>query len=85
MLRNIHTTDDMLTYLQRKKRLPFGAGARIAAELGVARSAVTYVLKGSRRNRKVEVALAAVMTPATSVEEAFGAEAPQPIHAGAAA
>ncbi len=67
----------MLTYYQRKERLPFGAQAAVADELDVAPSNVTAVLKGAHRNRRIEVALARLMKPRTSVREAFGPPGPE--------
>lgn len=66
----------MLTYLERKGRLPFGAQIAVAEQLGCARSNVTAVLKGVHRNRAIETALAALMVPRTSVTAAFGPPGP---------
>ena len=62
----------MLSYYERKARLPFGAITRTAERCGVGVSTVTAVCKGVHRNRRVELALAAVMTPRTPVGVAFG-------------
>lgn len=67
----------MLTYHERKARLPFGAQLDVATKYGVAKSTVTHVLKGLHRNRAVEVALAGHMRPKTTVTEAFGPPGPQ--------
>jgi hypothetical protein len=75
----------MLTYGQRKRRLPFGAGTKVALETGLSAATVTRVLKGDFRNPRVEIALAALMVPTTTVEEAFGQEAPERLPASSAA
>lgn len=62
----------MLSYSERKHRLPNGAISRVAEGCGVAQSTVSHVLKGVHRNRTVEVALARLMTPKTSATAAFG-------------
>jgi hypothetical protein len=68
----------MLTYFERKARLPFGAVSKVADELDkMSVSNVTAVLKGAHRNRVVEVALAQLMRPKTSVTEAFGEPGPE--------
>lgn len=67
----------MLTYHERKGRLPFGAQAAVADKLGCAPSNVTAVLKGAHRNREIEKALAGYMVPRTSVTEAFGPPGPE--------
>lgn len=67
----------MLTYAERKIRLPFGAVTRTAERCGVAVSNVTAVLKGAHRNRRIEIALASLMRPRTPVTEAFGPAGPQ--------
>lgn len=66
-----------LTYYQRKERLPFGAGLRVAEELGVSAVTVSKVVRGLLRHRAVEIKLARLMRdPEThkpvSVTEAFG-------------
>lgn len=66
----------MLTYHERKARLPFGAQTAVATKLGCAPSNVTAVLKGAHRNRAIEKALAALMVPKTTVTEAFGEPGP---------
>lgn len=66
----------MLTYHERKARLPFGARNAVATKVGVAPSTVTHVLKGIHRNRRVEIALASLMRPRTRVTEAFGPPGP---------
>lgn len=67
----------MLTYHERKSRLPHGAVSAAAARCGVAPSTVTHVLRGVHRNRAIEKALAAVMAPRTTVTDAFGARGPE--------
>jgi hypothetical protein len=69
----------MLTYFERKSRLPFGAVTRVANEQDTVVSNVTAVLKGAHRNRPVEKALAALMRPKTTVTEAFGEPGPERI------
>ena len=66
----------MLTYYERKGRLPFGAITRTAERCGVAVSNVTAVLKGAHRNRRIEIALASMMKPRTAVAAAFGPPGP---------
>ncbi len=66
----------MLSYWERKRRLPFGASAQIAGLLGCTEAMVSMVLRGRRRHRAVERALAIRMAPKTSVADAFGAPAP---------
>ncbi len=66
----------MLTYFERKARLPFGAVSRIATEVGRSNSWVSLVLKGAYRDRAIERALARLMRPATGVAEAFGPPCP---------
>jgi hypothetical protein len=67
----------MLTYHERKARLPFGAQAAVAEAQDCARTTVTAVLKGVHRNREIEKALVAQMVPRTSVTEAFGPPGPE--------
>lgn len=62
----------MLTYLQRKSRLPFGASARVGELTGIPASSLTTILKRALRNRRAEVAFASFMVPNTTVEDAFG-------------
>lgn len=71
-----HTEKDMLSYWERKRRLPHGASRTIAACLQCTESMVSMVLRGVRRNRAVERALAMKMTPRTAIAEAFGPPAP---------
>lgn len=66
----------MLTYHERKSRLPFGAAALVAESVGCARSNVAAVLKGVYRNREVERALSSLMHPRTTVTDAFGPPGP---------
>jgi hypothetical protein len=54
----------------RKRLLPYGAVTEVANRIGVSRSLVSEVIRGTRRNRNVEVALARVMK--LPVDEAFG-------------
>lgn len=56
-------------------RCPAGAQARVAAVFGLRPASVTEVMKGARRDRAIEVALAALFIPATTADEAFGPEA----------
>lgn len=67
----------MLTYHERKARLPFGAQVAVANKLSCAPSNVTAVLKGAHRNRVIEKALAGLMVPKTTVTEAFGEPGPE--------
>ena len=69
----------MLTYIERKARVPHGAGIEVSKKLGCAPSTVTHVLKGVHRNREIEVELARLMRPRTSVREAFGPPGPERI------
>lgn len=71
----------MLTYRERKGRIPFGAVSRTAERTGVAISTVSAVLKGRFRNRRIEIALASLMTPKTTATQAFG---PPSLHAASA-
>lgn len=71
----------MLTYRERKGRIPFGGLARTAERCGVAMSTVSSVLAGRWRNRRVEIALASLMRPATTATQAFG---PPSLHAASA-
>ena len=66
----------MLSYWERKRRLSHGASRTIAGLLGCTESMVSMVLRGTRRERRIERALAAKMTPRTLVSEAFGIAAP---------
>lgn len=63
----------MLSYFDRKGRLPFGGATRVAERLHVTLGHVSQVLKGTRRDPRVEKALARLM--GVGVLEAFG-EAP---------
>jgi hypothetical protein len=67
----------MLTYFERKARLPFGASSGVAQKYGVAPSTITAIMKGINRNRELEKALAALMRPRTTVTEAFGEPGPE--------
>lgn len=69
----------MLTYFERKARLPFGAVSRVAEKTGCAVSNVTAVLKGAHRNREIETELSRLMRPKTSVTAAFGEPGPERI------
>ncbi len=62
----------MLTYKQRKGRLPFGAGTRVREVTDLPPSTLTQILKGKMRNRVAEELFAGLMVPATTVDEAFG-------------
>jgi hypothetical protein len=66
----------MLSYWERKRGLPHGASRTIAQLLGCTESMVSMVLKGVRRDRAIERALAAKMKPRVSVGVAFGPAAP---------
>lgn len=72
----------MLSYWERKRATPHGVSRTIAQVLGCTESLVSMVLKGTRRNRTVERALAARMVPKVSVAEAFGPPAPVKMRAG---
>lgn len=50
-----------VNYWERKQRLPYGAGARIAKRLGVQRSLVSGVMRDGRKSRRVARALARAM------------------------
>lgn len=69
----------MLTYFERKERLPHGALTEVKEKVGCALSTVTHVLRGIHRNRAIELELARRMVPRTSVREAFGPPGPQRI------
>jgi hypothetical protein len=60
----------MLSYLDRKGRLPFGALSRVAERLDLTLGHVSEVMHGRRRDARVEKALAKLM--AVSPLEAFG-------------
>jgi transcriptional regulator with XRE-family HTH domain len=64
----------MLSYAERKERLPFGANERVAERLGVSSSYVSAVLSGRQSDPTfdIERALARLMKPKTSAKEAFG-------------
>lgn len=63
----------MLTYHQRKERLPFGAQRRVAESLGYDEGHVSAVVKGTRRNPDIERALYRLMTkPKPSLRDTFG-------------
>lgn len=58
-----------MDYWERKRRLPFGEAARIAARLGVTPSCVSHVLRDGKGSRRVMRAIArAIKVP---VAEAF--------------
>ena len=70
-----------LSYYERKARLPFGAVSRVAEAHGCAVGYVSNVLSGRKRNREIELKLAALMRDpetgrALSVSAAFGKPAP---------
>lgn len=75
----------MLTYYERKARLPFGAVSRIAEQTGRSNGWVSLVLKGAYRDREIERALARLMRPVTGVAEAFGEPGPERVAKDAAA
>lgn len=62
----------MLTPKERKSRLLYGAVRRTAERVGCHETTVTHVLQGIHRNRPIEVSLASMMDPRTTVTEAFG-------------
>ena len=66
----------MLTYYQRKERLPWGAQKAVAAEAGCSEAYISMVMKGIKRDRAVERGLAALMRPVTGVAVAFGPPKP---------
>jgi len=67
----------MLTYYERKARLPHGAVTAVHEETGFSLSTVSEVLQGKHRNRSIEIALAALMQPPTPVVKAFGPPGPE--------
>ncbi len=60
----------MLSYFDRKGRLPFGGATRVAERLHVTLGHVSQVLKGTRRDPRVEKALAKLM--GVTPQDAFG-------------
>ena len=66
----------MLSYWERKRGIPHGASRQVAQLLGCTESMVSMVLRGARRDRTIERALAARMKPKVSVAVAFGPPAP---------
>lgn len=62
----------MLTYRERKKRLPRGGQTRVAEQFSVWVSTVTRVNRGELRWPEMEAALATMMSPKTTPVEAYG-------------
>ena len=75
----------VLSYYERKARLPWGGQRTVADAAGCSEAYVSMVMKGIKRDRRIERHLAALMRPRTGVAQAFGTPKPVKFRATRAA